>query len=174
MYVHDVCIAEAKELAALDTEPAHEVQVYLEGRLEQLVRETMNSVKWPVEAPLAPEPCAMLREVNVRRQMECIKSSPDWDKWQRRLFGRSGVFSVRLMSDASQTDRRRAVDAYIEEVREAGKRITRTDIWKTAGDKSRAEFERWQSYWYERRNEPPNKAADQRFKRILRDKPHLK
>jgi len=68
-------------------------------------------------------------------------------------------------------DRRKAVDTYIEEVfSRTGKRITRTDIWKSARYKSRTEFERWE------RNDPknPNKSAHERFTRILIDKPHLK
>src|ERR1022692_495314 len=69
-----------------------------------------------------------------------------------------------------RADRRAAVDAYIEECRKAGKRVTRTDIWKKAGYKSRTEFERWE------RNDPnrPNKSAHERFTGILAEKPHLK
>jgi hypothetical protein len=69
------------------------------------------------------------------------------------------------------TDRRAAVDAYIEEVfKQKGKRITRTDIWKSARYKSRTEFERWE------RNDldHSNKTAHERFARILAEKPHLK
>jgi hypothetical protein len=67
------------------------------------------------------------------------------------------------------------VEAYIDEVfATTGKRITRTDIWKKAGDKSRAEFERWESHWYEKHGRKPNKAANRRFTRILTEKPHLK
>jgi hypothetical protein len=72
---------------------------------------------------------------------------------------------------AGGSNRRAAVDAYIEEVfREKGKRITRTDIWKSARYKSRTEFERWE------RNDPdrPNRTADELFTQILIDKPHLK
>ena len=68
-------------------------------------------------------------------------------------------------------DRHAAVDSYIEEVfRRTGRRITRTEIWKSARYKSRTEFERWE------RNDPknPNKTAHERFTRILREKPHLK
>jgi hypothetical protein len=68
-------------------------------------------------------------------------------------------------------DRRAMVNKYIEDVfRIKGKRITRTEIWKMAKYKSRTEFERWE------RNDPknPNKAANERFMRILTEKPHLK
>jgi hypothetical protein len=73
--------------------------------------------------------------------------------------------------DGNGADRRAAVEAYIEEVfSRTGKRITKTDIWKSARYKSRTEFERWE------RNdlEHPNKTANQRFTRILTEKPHLK
>jgi hypothetical protein len=72
-------------------------------------------------------------------------------------------------------DRRSAVQAYIDEVgRIKGQRITRTDIWKRVGDKTRAEFERWEHGWYEKHGKKPNSAADRRFTGVLRDKPHLK
>lgn len=73
--------------------------------------------------------------------------------------------------DGNGVDRRAAVNAYIEEVfSRTGKRITKTDIWKSARYKSRTEFERWE------RNdlEHPNRTANQRFSRILTEKPHLK
>jgi hypothetical protein len=77
--------------------------------------------------------------------------------------------------NADRVDRRALVDAYIEEVfRKVGKRITRTDIWKSAKYKSRTEFERWERYWYERRGLKPNRAANERFTQILTEKPHLK
>jgi hypothetical protein len=67
-------------------------------------------------------------------------------------------------------ERRKAVQAYIDEVLEkTGKRITRTDIWKSAHYKTRTEFERWQ------RNDPKaTRAANERFTRLLKEKPHLK
>ena len=58
------------------------------------------------------------------------------------------------------TDRRRAVDAYIEEVHSrTGKRITRTDIWKSARYKTRTEYERWERN--DQENE--NRTAHERF-----------
>ncbi len=74
-----------------------------------------------------------------------------------------------------RTDRRKAVDAYIEEVlRGTGKRITRTAIWTATGDKKRTEFERWESYWYEKCHRKPNSAANRRFTAFLAERPHLK
>jgi len=72
--------------------------------------------------------------------------------------------------DPVALERRKAVDAYIKEVLEkTGKRITRADIWKSARYKSRTEFERWQ------RNDPKaTKSANERFTRLLKEKPHLK
>ena len=81
---------------------------------------------------------------------------------------------ARSKGNGAKVDRRAWVDTYIEEVfKKTGKRITRTAIWKKAGDKSRAEFERWESFWYEKRNRKPNQAANQRFTQILIEKPHL-
>jgi hypothetical protein len=72
---------------------------------------------------------------------------------------------------ADCADRRALVDAYIEEVlSKTGKRITRTDIWRSAGYKTRTEFEKWQ------RRDPTkvNKTADKWFTKVLAEKPHLK
>ncbi|MGP8244160.1 MAG: hypothetical protein ACLQVN_06540 [Bryobacteraceae bacterium] len=72
--------------------------------------------------------------------------------------------------DGNGADRRAAVDAYIEDVfNQTKKRITRTDIWKSARYKSRTEFERW-----ERQDRRATKAANERFTRVLTEKPHLK
>jgi hypothetical protein len=76
--------------------------------------------------------------------------------------------------DTGGLDRRAAVDAYIEEVRQTGRQIIRTDIWKTARYKTRAEFERWESYWYEKRGRKGNQSAHEKFTRLLKEKPHLK
>ena len=67
-------------------------------------------------------------------------------------------------------ERRRAVEAYRDEVlQKTGKRITFTQIWKAVGYKKPTEFERWL------RCDPKrsNKSADERFRRILKEKPHL-
>jgi hypothetical protein len=78
------------------------------------------------------------------------------------------------LSAVGFSDRRAAVDAYIEEVLSVkGKRITRKEFWQKAGDQTRTEFERWETGWYEKRGKKMNRAADQRFRRILREKPHL-
>ena len=77
--------------------------------------------------------------------------------------------------EVKRTNRQRAVDAYIQEVlQKKNKRITRTEFWKAAGDKTRTEFERWESYWYENRGRKGNEAAHVRFTAILKEKPHLK
>jgi hypothetical protein len=80
------------------------------------------------------------------------------------------------MNDANNgRDRRKAVDAYIEEVfRRTGKRINRTDIWKSVHYKSRAEFERWESRWYEKSGKKPNATANRLFTNLLTEKPPLK
>jgi hypothetical protein len=83
----------------------------------------------------------------------------------------TAVAESELEANRTNATRRAEVDAYIEEVfSRTGKRITRTDIWKSARYKSRTEFERWE------RNDQshPNKTAHQRFTRILTEKPHLK
>jgi hypothetical protein len=74
-------------------------------------------------------------------------------------------------AEGHPADRRAMVNAYIEEVfSTTGKRITRTDIWKSVGYKARTEFERWE------RSDPKkvNKTANERFIKILSHKSHLK
>lgn len=74
------------------------------------------------------------------------------------------------MSEAGGS-RRATVDAYIEAVRlQTGKEITRADIWRKAGYKSRSALERWERNDQKR----PSQRAHQRFTQILADKPHLK
>jgi hypothetical protein len=76
---------------------------------------------------------------------------------------------------SGKTDRQVKVDAYIKEVWErTGKRISRADIWRRARYKSRAEFERWESYHHEKRGKKVNASAHDRFTKILVEKPHLK
>ncbi len=82
----------------------------------------------------------------------------------------SDCSSTRADSEKVSNYRRAMVDAYIGEVlRRTGKRITRTLIWRTAAYKSRTEFERWQ-----RCDPRATKTANERFTRILKEKPHLK
>jgi hypothetical protein len=75
-----------------------------------------------------------------------------------------------IASDTREpTDRRRSIDKYIEEVLvKTHKRITRKDIWMAAGYTTRTQFERWQ-----RRAPEATHTADQKFRRVLREKPHL-
>jgi hypothetical protein len=57
--------------------------------------------------------------------------------------------------ESTGLERRAEVDAYIAEVlRKTGRQITRVDIWRMAGYKSRAAFERWE------RNRRTIKRAD--------------
>ena len=65
---------------------------------------------------------------------------------------------------------RARVDAYIQEVLEAtGTRITRKQIWMSAGYTNRREFERWQNG-----DKRTTRAARENFERVVRTKPHLK
>jgi hypothetical protein len=60
-------------------------------------------------------------------------------------------------------DRRAVVDSHIETaLRQTGKRMTRTDIWKLVGYKTGAEFEQWQ-----RRDPKTSKAAERNFNRFF-------
>ena len=71
---------------------------------------------------------------------------------------------------AGMITRKEAVDRYLREVFErTGKKITRGDFWRAAGYKNPTEFERWQ-----RKDSKTNKTADANFRRILKEKPHLK
>jgi hypothetical protein len=73
------------------------------------------------------------------------------------------------------SSRKLAVQTYIDEIlNKTGRRITKKDIWSAAGYKSRAEFERWESGWYEKRGKNTNQSADKNIRRVLAEKPHLK
>jgi hypothetical protein len=111
-----------------------------------------------------------------------FKASPEWKQYEGFLLAsplndtaqgslvQNNANSAQS-ADSKLTDRRSTVKAYIEEVRgKTGRRITKKDIWKEAGYQTRTEFERWE------RQDPKhrNKAAEENFARILREKPHLK
>jgi hypothetical protein len=95
------------------------------------------------------------------------KATPKPDCGTKRTKPRRSKTSGNLLTAAQ---RRKAVDAYIDEVFDkTGKRITRTDIWKSARYKNRTDFQRWQ------RNDPKtSRTAKERFPRLLKEKPHLK
>jgi hypothetical protein len=101
-----------------------------------------------------------------------IRNSDEWRQSRKTVAAIANAGEGReVVTESRPTDRRLAVDAYIEEVlRKKRRRITRSDFWSEAGYQTRTEFERW-----ERRDEKyPNQAADESFNRVLREKPHLK
>jgi len=101
---------------------------------------------------------------------EQVKRSDEWLNLARELT-RPPEENTTNAAISNGTNRRAAVDAYIDEVfQKKRRRIKRTDIWREAGYKSRTEFERWE------RNDckNPNRTAHEHFTRILTEKPHLK
>jgi hypothetical protein len=89
-------------------------------------------------------------------------SAGDRVETSRNALKRSGE-SNDPQDTPTRLERRAAVDVYIEKIlRETGRRITRTDIWKSAGYKSRTEFERW-----ERNDSRATKTAQRNFTRVL-------
>jgi hypothetical protein len=109
-----------------------------------------------------------------------LSNRPEWMKWgSADMHGeqpqREPTSSVEQATvngaKRKPEDHRAMVNTYIAEVLDkTGKRITRKDIWRKAGYKSRTEFERWERQDAAR----PNRAAAEAFNRILREKPHLK
>jgi hypothetical protein len=102
-----------------------------------------------------------------------FERSPIWKQYEDLLLGVAetqaavdGPDSSRPATDpdaVAAPHRRAAVDSYIQAVfQRTGKRITRAAIWKSAGYKTRTEFERW-----ERGDSRATKAADRNFTRIL-------
>ena|ERR1019366_8967359 len=75
-----------------------------------------------------------------------------------------------VTEDLIAAQRRARVEEYIDEVfRVKNKRISRTDIWKSAGYREATAFERWQ-----RNDRRRSKRSDRAFSRVLTAKPHLK
>jgi hypothetical protein len=107
-------------------------------------------------------------EDQIQRERRSLDGRPGFlDRQPTVTVGHVGAVGAGVNNGV---DRRRAVDAYIKEVFDlTGKRITRTDIWKKARYRSRAEFERWQ-----RCDARATRAANERFARILAEKPHLR
>lgn len=70
---------------------------------------------------------------------------------------------------AGNSGNRARINAYMAEVlSKRAKKISRKEIWVSAGYSDATEFERWQ-----RGASNTTKAAIERFERVLRDKPHL-
>jgi hypothetical protein len=116
-------------------------------------------------------------EIAARSKQQTIERALDQGPTSMHLEDRAGKFETPAANgtDGGGADRRARVNAYNREVfHRTGKRITRADIWRSTSDRSRAEFERWESYWYEKRGKKTNASANARFTRILTAKPHLK
>jgi hypothetical protein len=71
-----------------------------------------------------------------------------------------------LVMTSTATDRRAAVDNFIAKLADAGRKITRKDIWTVAGYKNPTEFERFQ-----RADRRTTESAIANFNRVLRMKP---
>jgi hypothetical protein len=113
--------------------------------------------------------------------MRQYQASPEWASYERSLLRVAKVQSkaqevrqpekLKNTSQDTAERRRAAIDSYIEEVLDkTGKRINRTDIWRKLGYKSRSPLEAWERCDPKR----PNKSADERITRLLKEKPHLK
>ncbi len=86
---------------------------------------------------------------------------PKWEKAGPEIRESGSLESV-----AQQ--RRKAVDLYIMELEaKTGRRITRSDIWRSAGYSEATQFERWE------KNIRGTAAADRRISQVLRAKPHM-
>lgn len=141
-----------------------------------LVRQGIEKVVIRIaEKPSDPKlgPILLQLQDRFRTQLQNLLNARihHWEsRWDERSARVQRLDKAKAQPQDHPPDRRAAVDAYIEEVAKKGKRITRTDIWKKVGYKSRTEFERWE------RNDPkhPNKIAHERFTGILTEKPHLK
>jgi hypothetical protein len=99
---------------------------------------------------------------------------PKWEKAGYERLAKESVETVgpeiresgSLESVAQQ--RRKAVDLYIVEVEaKTGRRITRSDIWRSAGYSEATQFERWE------KNIRGTAAAERRISQVLRAKPHM-
>lgn len=164
-------------------EPSVSYSKFRTKRLQELLKETNETLKYLKESfphwrlsesrGDAPAHCVEIRRLEKDREGIILELTK---RRKRNSEGRPRQSNETKAMDSSlqvkPTNRRAMVDAYIEEVlREKRKRITRKEIWTMAGYKSRTEFERWER----QDSKHPNKSAEERFTRILRDeKPHLK
>jgi hypothetical protein len=104
-YTLDICIAEVKEFTA-SSYPLHEIQAFLDHRVEELTQEVIHSPKWPAEGHLDKRMHRLIREVNLRRQIDFIKSSSQWKRWQSRVFGtRKSALAAALKPQAEVVTR---------------------------------------------------------------------
>ncbi len=140
-------------------------------------RVTFGQRPTPRAKPRREEPHIAKIAVHVQHLRPAAKDDPRPRGSNSTPLDAEGVTDptvARLDALAEKTliakQRRAAVDAYIEEVRDkTGRVITRKEFWATAKYSDATEFERWQ------RNDPnTTRAACQAFERILTHKPHLK
>lgn len=128
---------------------------------QRLLMETM------IAAGVPPEEITVRRMLSTAAKLGGDSAVPivlinDSPGTPRRQHVGEGSLSAQ---NTIKSERRAAVDSYIQTVlRQTGKRITRSTIWKSAGYRSRTEFERW-----ERNDSRTTQAADRIFTRILAD-----
>jgi hypothetical protein len=94
-----------------------------------------------------------------------VKQTREWLRFARKVVTteKSGPASQNSRPSGTR-NRRKLVNDFIARVGEAaGRNVTRTDIWKVAGYKSRKDFEQWQ-----RRDPKTTQSAEEHFARVLR------
>lgn len=153
----------------------------LESQKEQLSRLRQANPDWqPGDTRTEADHLMMRTSVAVKQIMSALalrdalpasskNQSDPREASQARKEGSAAIAELSLENEP--TNRRALVNRYIQEVlQKTGKRITRKDIWKTAGYHSRTEFERWERQDAKR----PNSTAHVNFMRVLSEKTHLK
>ena len=113
--------------------------------------------------------CGWLRTKALARELATEEPVPPSGSEEQREATTEFVVESRLPALTAK-ERRAAVTAYIEEVfKKTGERITKSQIWRAAGYRSRASLEQW-----ERGDSRSHGIVDERFRSlILVEKLHL-
>jgi hypothetical protein len=178
-----------EELRKALSDPSGEWEIYV-GRCfrRHLLKHRVRGQKWDdPEARRAVQLLTLLFELKYKFYLRLFTNWYDFDMglrahlsnrlayWQAQAFQRAipqsdevevPKLAPLIVMGKSGSDRRAVVDGFISKLAEAGRRITRKDIWTVAGYTDRTEFERFQ-----RGDARTTQSAITSFNRVLNLKP---
>jgi hypothetical protein len=130
------------------------IETRFEARYRHWTAEAIERALRQMETPTKPA------EGGLPKANQAGSTEPSGNESTRAEAG-PGVYGT-----SNGTDRRKAVDAFISKLAEAGQKITRKSIWTVAGYTHRTEFERFQ-----RGDTRTTRSAASNFNRVLGMKP---
>jgi hypothetical protein len=175
-----------EELRKVLSDPSGEWEIYTGRSFERhLIKHRVRGQKW--DDPEANNTVQLLRlvfQMKYQFHLRLFVNRYDFDMrlrahlsnrlayWEAQAYHRAISHADELevpilpQMSKSEPERRALVDGFIASLLEAGRKITRKDIWTVAGYKDATEFERFQ-----RGDDRTTKSAITAFTRVLNMKP---